>query len=266
MDFENFAVARDFLYATAALLGLLLGCALHCVLSGAARRAPRFFKNRPEKSRNRLITAILCLLSLSMITFAASMIYSQALILSAGPLFPVSAVIALVFLAAFCFPRTAAFPLIIIGGLFTVWLGCAFLRFPLAGPEGVILASVSQTSEGGYSVSRSGPAKDALPDGGGTLSLKAANREQPLGFTALILSFDPRWPLIGGQNRGAVTEIRLGDDSFPAASPGAPFFRRGAARYDILLPPESIRPGMVYSVRFDGASLTVQSGENRYQL
>jgi hypothetical protein len=198
-----------------------------------------------------------------MITFAASMIYSRALILSAQPLFPVSAVIALVFLVALCFPRTIAFPLIIIGGLFTVWLGCAFLRFPLAGPEGAILASVSQTDEGGYSVSRNGPAKDAPPDAEGTLFLKAANRGQPLGFTAFILSFDPRCPIIGGQSRGAVTEVRLGDESSSsAASPGAPFFRHGTARYDILLPPESIRPGVVYSVRFDGVGLMVQPEEN----
>jgi hypothetical protein len=200
-----------------------------------------------------------------MITFAASMIYSNAFILSAKPLFPVCAVIALVFLAALCFPRIIAFPLVIAGGLFTVWLGAAFLRFPLTGPEGTALALVSQTGEGGYTVSRSGPAKDALPDGAGAPSIRMVNTAQPLGFAAYILSFDPRCPLIGGQSRGVVTEVRSGDESsFSHVFPGAPFFRHFAARYDILLTPESIRPGMVYRVRFDGTSLTVQSRENDY--
>ncbi|MDR3146454.1 MAG: hypothetical protein LBU21_09260 [Treponema sp.] len=195
MDLHAFAVSRDFLYLGAALGGFCLGCLV--VLVRVRRLAEK---------RNRTITLGLCLLSAAIAALMPALIRSggeiffiKSLLLSAGALCLVCAL-------AVAFPRAAGFPLVLIGGLVVVWLGAAFLRFPLLESEERLMASVYNPGDGTFVVNPSGP-----PDpgqGGIRIDDMGSPGENPLEFTVSMVEFDPLTPLIGGMRRGALTAIR----------------------------------------------------------
>jgi hypothetical protein len=166
---------------------------------------------------------MLCLLSGAIAAFALGIIVSNARV--SGVLFLPACVCAMVFALACFFPRAAAYPLILAAGLLLVRIGQGFLRFPPAGE--VPLALVN--SEGGRFVvrlprrsagnARRGP--DTLPDEAGPLEIPGDSPD--LEFSARIISFDPLYPILGGESRGVISALsRNGEilyEEVPAKNP-----------------------------------------------
>ncbi|MDR1469929.1 MAG: hypothetical protein LBT00_11630 [Spirochaetaceae bacterium] len=116
MLFGTFAVARDAFYGAALLMGLAVGFAL------------RVLKTR--RHRDVLVTGVMYLFSLALFVTALVLILSHGAVLYEGGLVRVALFIAVFTAVCVFFPIPAAFPAIIIAGLFVVWAGAAFWRYP----------------------------------------------------------------------------------------------------------------------------------------
>jgi hypothetical protein len=262
MDFEFVPALRDLLYLSAALTGIALGCVLSIFRSGET-----------AAHRNRMITLGLCVLSGAVVSFTAGLVCSHGVLSPVKSLFLPLGLTALVFAAAFRFPRAGAFPLVMLGGLAAVWLGYTLLRFPLLDPGEASLAAVYKTGEDAFSVrlnpeprARRIPASPRVESGYGETYIVGNNRG-PLEFSAAVISVDPRIPLIGGRKRGILTEIRQGDGRiFTDPRLGGPIVQRyyalfsGASRgisleqYHLVLPGASVDSGGSTLI-FTGTSL-----------
>jgi hypothetical protein len=210
MDVRNFAMARDLLYLSGALTGIAVGYLLS------------FFKrNITIRSRNRRITVIFMVFSGVLAAFSAAIVVSFGDILSSGSLFLNAAVCVPVFAAAAFFPRAAAYPLILAGGLVAVWLGYSFLRLPqiaeIRSPllyvyhEGDTVYSVRILTESGKTGDRAEKmAAPAAPAGdrASAVVFQTRGSQAPLDIEGVFIRFHPRYPLIGGTARGLVTLIR----------------------------------------------------------
>jgi hypothetical protein len=213
MDVRNFSIARDLLYLSGALTGVCLGYILGL-----------FKKHISIRSRNRRITLIFLAFSGVLAAFSASVVVSYGGIFASRGLFLAAAACVPVFALAVFFPRAAAYPLILAGGLLTVWLGYSFLRFPPAAGAGVPLVYVYHEGTDVYAVSL--PAKPAKPAAGAARGNSAAvpagdrtaaafqisGNQPPLDLAGVLIRFHPWYPLIGGTERGAVTLIRRGGE------------------------------------------------------
>ena len=120
MDFEYYAAARDFFYLSALLLGAGAGCVLN-----------RYRRRSTARFRNRSITAAFLFFSGAVIALTAALIFSKWMILKEFSLYPLAGIVALVLILAFRFPRALGFPFILATGVFVVWLGYNYLRFPV---------------------------------------------------------------------------------------------------------------------------------------
>jgi hypothetical protein len=65
---------------------------------------------------------------------AAALIISRVRIFTESAVYLTGAVIAALFILAVRFPRAGGFPLILLAGVATVWLGFSFLRYPAVDP------------------------------------------------------------------------------------------------------------------------------------
>ena len=236
MGFERFYAARDALYLAALLAGLVLGCV--CRICG--------FRTVPAR-RKRLITAGLCLLSAAVAALASALVFAGDSPWSLKPLVLPCCGAAGIAALAFLFPRAVAVPLVLLGGLFTVWLGYSFLRFPPFPLEETPAAAVSNRGAGVFALDAPGYEKIRIQDNG-----------QPLDFFAASVRYGERFPLIGGIARGGLSAIRRGETLLIPAG-GAAFFERHYARfppepgpwavscrrYEARLDPAAIPPGMV---------------------
>ncbi len=119
MTSGEFGLSRDMLY----LSGLLAGIALGFFLSA-------FKKNSSTRFRSRRIALTLLFLSLMIASLAVSVIASMGAIFAERGVLVCAGLAVLVFAVAVRFPRAVAYPLIIFGGLVTVWLTWSYLRFP----------------------------------------------------------------------------------------------------------------------------------------
>jgi hypothetical protein len=192
MDLHTFALCRDFLYLGAVLGGFCLACFF--VLLRVRLLA---------KKRNRMITLGICLLSASVAALMPALILSAGEIFLIKPLLLSAAAVCLVCALAGSFPLAVGFPLILIGGLVVVWLGAAFLRFPL--PESKDrqpMTSVYNSGDGSFVVNPYG----SIDSGQGVIRIYDTG--SPLEFTVSIVEFDPLTPLLGGTRRGALSAIR----------------------------------------------------------
>lgn len=125
MDFEHYAAARDFFYLSVLLAGAGIGCVLH-----------RFRRKSTARFRNISITAGLLFFSGAVTALTAAVIFSRGMILKEISLYTPACVLALVLILAFRFPRALGFPLILASGVFVVWLGFNYLRFPVINDSG----------------------------------------------------------------------------------------------------------------------------------
>jgi hypothetical protein len=258
MDFENFTGVRDLI----CLSGAFLGAALGCVLSA-------FRKNISQRLKNRLISLCFCFFSGLVAAFALALIYSNGAALSAGPLFIPALIIMAVFILAFRFPRAAAFPLILAGGIFVIWIAYSFLRFPPVRANDAPLASVHKEEGGFFSVRfgyNSGNSKTPDPD-----VLRLETEGPPLDFRLALMSFDKTVPLIGGERRGLIAEIRRGDkslftDPFINAPPLMAWYALFSAppgplvlsfqRLSAVINGGALAPGSVLFLSFNGETFT----------
>lgn len=199
MGFENFALARDLLYLTFALMGAALGCALH------------YFRKKPKAPfRNRMISFGLVLLSGALVSFTVAIVITNGAILRAFFLLIPAGILALVFVLACRFPKAAAFPLIVLAGVVTIWIGFSCFRFPHIDAGGSLLARIYDNGSGDLVIRFNYPAG---MDGVGEkpnleLAIPRTGQETvTLDVQAVCFYFDERFPLIGGDRRGFITAI-----------------------------------------------------------
>jgi hypothetical protein len=257
MEFSDFSIARDILYASGALTGITLGYVLTLFKRGISIR-----------SRNRRLTLILCLFSGDLAAFSAAIVVSGGEIFFSGGLLLAAGLCVPVFALAVCFPRTVAYPLILAGGLLAVWFGYSFLRFPPAAEDGVPLVSVYCGADNSYSVRF-----PAGPDKTGGRAAAAAfpiSRNQPsLDIEGARISFHPWYPLIGGTARGVLTLIRQGNETFYAEPFPSPWVKNRYSRlgsFGIVfqniagtVPLDTIPPGANLAVFFAREALSLQA-------
>jgi hypothetical protein len=215
MESEHFAVSRDFFF----LAWVFTGAALGCILS-------RFKGGTSTRFRNRVIALAFCFLSGMVAALAAAFIFSGAAVFLEKFLYILGGTLALLLVLAFRFPRTAGFPLILAAGLIVVWLGVSFLRYPKleAGIPGSLVASVTRRGNGRFLVRTA-----AGPRGELSTPFTVEVSGGVLEFTLEHITCAPLFPLVGGETRGIITEIRdngrvlysvpLGAGIPPGASP-----------------------------------------------
>jgi hypothetical protein len=197
MEFEDYTAARDLFYLAALFAGAGIGCVLN-----------RFRIKSTLRFRSRTITLALCLFSGMVAALAGALIYSKGLVVFEKS-FYIPAIIAVVILIlAIRFPRAAGFPLILVSGCLVIWIGYSFLQFPLLDTE-FFQVLVYHEGKGQYAA--------RFASGEGTnpkqsFFIHLAGEEQPaegfLEFCFVRISYVPSFPLIGGENRGIITEIR----------------------------------------------------------
>jgi hypothetical protein len=204
MEFESFALSRDLLCLAGALTGATVG-----YVAGLGRG------DTTIRARNRLITIALVVFSAAVAVFAGAIVVSKAAIFDEALLFVVPAVCVPVFALAFRFPRAAGYPLILAGGLLTVWLGYSFLRYPPVKNGGIPLAVLQNDGAGGCLLRLpAGPADTALST---VLPLPKTGSSAEL--YAVLVGANRFYPLIGGEERSFVSLVRRGGETL-YAEPG----------------------------------------------
>jgi hypothetical protein len=172
-----------------------------------------------------MIPLVLCLLSGAIAALGGALVCSGGAALFA-PVLPPACVVALLAAVAACFPRAIAFPLSLLGGLAAVWLGFSFFRFIPAASKAIPLASVYRDGAGAFRISLN-PAgvSGGQPGLSGIASPPAVETGPDLTFSAVLLSFDRRLPLVGGERRCFITRINWG---------GEPIFKDPRLRNPLL--------------------------------
>jgi len=201
MAFENFAPARDYLY----LFALLMGAGFGSILN-------RFRKFSSRSFRNWSITIALILFSGALAALSAAVIYSNGQILMEISLFPYLGIIMALLLLAFRFPKAAGFPIIIISGIFIVWLSYGYLRFPAINETGRL--RITRESSGLIHVIPAVTSAKTTEKNLPVFSFQSSDNNQVLEFRAFSFSFLKALPVIGGVNRGDIAEIYSGDDVY----------------------------------------------------
>lgn len=249
MNIQHFAAARDLFYLCFLFFGAALGSFL-ITLSGSCTL----------RKKSAWISVIFCLLSLAIGFLAGSLILSGGLIYTVPSLYP----FAVLFFAAGAlglrFPRAGGWSIIFASAVFFIWITFSFLVFPrLAKPE-----QLSVRSEGEKQIhirrgitgrnTQSGAREDSetwnIQDDGRTLT-----------FEAVSITAHPAYPLIGGDQRGVITQLtRRGEQVFILSGNLFRFTRFknpgfSLVRHTLDLPGGVVRPGIILSVFFDGKQL-----------
>ena len=196
MDFENFNPARDFYY----LAFLCLGAGVGCILN-------RLRKKSTHRSRNWAVVAGLCFFSGALASLTIAVIYSNGRILLETSLYPYLGILAMLMILACRFTRAAGFPLILILGVFTIWISYGYLRFPVVDDSGRM--RITREANGlVYVIPVPKPSDKHFP----VLSFQADRDDQALEFRAFCFSFNRVLPIIGGVCRGDIAEIRCEEE------------------------------------------------------
>jgi len=201
MDFEKFAPARDYFYLAAILLGAGIGCILN-----------RFRKRSTRRFRNWVVTVGLIFFSGTLAALSAAIIYSDGHILLETSLYPYLGILAAVLILACRFPRAAGFPVILISGVFIIWISYGYLRFPAINDSGRL--RITREGNGFVHVipvvnsSGTKTAEKTIP----VFSFQASGDNQVMEFRAFCFSFSGVLPVIGGVRRGDIAEIRCGEE------------------------------------------------------
>ena len=206
MEFEKFAMARDYYY----LAALLLGAGIGCILNRWRRRSTRSF-------RNWSVTIALILFSGALAALAGAILYSTGQILLDKSLYPYLGILAALMIPAFRFPRAAGFPIIVLSGIFIIWISYGYLRFPAINESGR-LRITRETNGLIHVLPAAGPADENKTEkntGGNpipVLSFQPTGSGQALEFRIFTFSFLKALPVVGGVSRGGIAEIRCGDE------------------------------------------------------
>ena len=263
MDSEHFSVARDFLY----LAALFLGAGLGCILNSYRRKAATRFKNLA-------VVLGLCFFSGALAAFTAAVIISNWTILFNTALYLPMGVLAAILILAFRFPRAAGFPIIIISGVFVIWIGFAFLRFPALNDAGLV--RLSRELNGLIHV---WPATQSGAEGARSFSIDPSGEEPVFEFRVFCVSLSETLPLVGGKSRSVLTEIRnnnellyegagIKSNFFPVQYSGENDEQQGS-RWRFIsfseaaakLPTGKFLPGTGLAVFFDGSAFVFRQAE-----
>ena len=256
MEFEQFIHARDYYYLAALLLGAGIGCILN-----------RFRKKSTSRSRNWAITAGLCFFSGTVAALTMAIIYSKGLILLETSLYPYLGILTAVLILAFRFPRAAGFPIILITGVFIVWISYGYLRFPPIDDSGRLRV----TKEGNgliHIIPVLNSTEKALP----VFSFKPERNDQIMEFRAFSFAFSKVLPLVGAVNRGDIAEIRCEEELlykdprfsnglFPKLYPGSDNILANTRIFSSQEIPaklelRKLKPGEGLTVFFDGTEIS----------
>ena len=279
MDYNNFASARDFLYLAALFLGAGLGCILN-----RFRRTDSAQGHRPGKKiarfRNLTVTAGLYFFSGTLAALTAAIIFSNWIIFTETTLYLPLVILTIILALAFRFPKAVGFPLILVSGVFVVWVGYACLRFPAIDGtawgrvvlDGNNFVHVRLLSPSELESAAPGSADSPMSDTSLFFQVKGA--DSVLEIRAICISVPKYFPLMGGVNRGVISEIRNGNELiyseprfdkviFPGLN-----FRPGSDRQEVSarfisfqealgrLEAKDLLPGISRTIQFEGSSLT----------
>ncbi|MDR2049979.1 MAG: hypothetical protein LBP69_11050 [Treponema sp.] len=245
MDFEHFSISRDLFYLASLFAGAGLGCFLAALSS-------------VRRGRSGWISAALCFLSCAVAALSGSIALSMGAVFKAFPLFVPSAVFFVAGVLALRFPR-AGFALVFLAGVFAVFSGAAFLRYPrFSSPDdpagaGNRLVMTIQPAGGGILVRKTpDPAgragsTDLAAEGESaeTWNLAEGDPAGSLYFEAVAVQAHPLFPVFGGERRGFFSGAGRGDETL--FSVRAPFFKAPAVPSPSLSA-ESSLPGTGSSV------------------
>ena len=197
MGIEQFAPSRDFLYFAALLFGVGGGCILN-----------RFRRKSSARFKNLAITIGLCFFSGALAALTVSVIYSNGMIFAENSLYLPAGILTVLVALAVRFPRVAGFPLILVSGIFVVWMGYASLRFPVFDGSGG--GQVTRDGSGLVQV-RLFPPSGTGPDT--FFSYQPAGQDAVLEFRALNFTLPATFPFSGGASRGFIAEIKSDDET-----------------------------------------------------
>ena len=187
MEFKGFAISRDLLYLSAALLGMALG-----YFWSISR------KDLNLRSRNRRIALALVLLSAMIAALAISFIVSMGAVFKDTGLLIIAGVFILVCAVALRFPRAVAFPLLIASSLIVVWVGYSCLRPKPVSTAPLVLIE-NDTASG-------------FIDGEGDVKIVKVDGLSSVYIQAVVVDIDPHYPVFGGSKRVQITEISNGGE------------------------------------------------------
>jgi len=242
MDFEHFAPARDLFYLGSLLLGAALGSFLTTLLDTCTLR-----------QRSVWITVILFLLSFALASLAGALILSGGLVFGMFSLYPFAILFFAIGTLGVRFPRIGGYAIIIATTVFFIWISFSFLVFPRleepeqlslrSGTAGQILVRQGMTARGFGNAGKLDAETWTIDDDG-----------RPITFEAVSITAYPGYPLIGGDQRGIITQItRRGELLYRFFRPLSLGFV--LERHTLDMPSGSIRPGINLSVLFDGKRL-----------
>ncbi|MHC6202287.1 hypothetical protein ACYULU_03735 [Breznakiellaceae bacterium SP9] len=131
----RFPLSRDLLYLSFVLLGFGVACLLHS-----------FRAQLKRKVCSRFITLFIIDLAATLAVFTAACVFSQLQLLSEEyrRIYIVGGGLLVLALLAVRFPKYAAFPLIIPGGILCIWVGYSFLQFLFQEDKRIKLSSPRQ--------------------------------------------------------------------------------------------------------------------------
>jgi len=243
MEFENFALSRDLWYLFSFCAGAAAGCAIAL-----------FLRRSTVRAKNARITAAFCFLSGAVAALALAVIFSTGRIFFAFPVFVPSGILFVLGVLSLCFFKFAA-ALVLAAGLAVVIVTLNFLAYPRAeaGAEFPLNISV-QASGDGVMIQRNKVAgSQSVTAEVWNLAQQGAGED--IEVQAIALSADPRWPVFGGERRGEFSLVLKGDEAVFAKKT---FFLPGitADSFRAIIPAEALYPGMTYTTRFDGQSLS----------
>ena len=218
MTSGEFGLSRDMLY----LSGLLAGIALGFFLSA-------FKKNSSTHFRSRRIALTLLFLSLMIASLAVSVIASMGAIFAERGVLVCAGLAVLIFAVAVRFPRAVAYPLIIFGGLVTVWLTWSYLRFPQFHDTPVALVSSAANDSFAVRIFSGSDGENTSAAVSGESGLREKNDSgrifytnsgvSVLDFFLVFIELDQIFPVAGGSKRVILREINADSDTLFQENP-----------------------------------------------
>ena len=200
MNFTGYALSRDMLYISAAVTGIALGLLLSTY-------------KKELRLRNRRITLALLFFSGTIVSIAVSFIASMGEIFKDSAVLITAGIFMGVCALAVCFPRGAAYPLILLGGLVVTWLGLTCLRFPEYTNSSAVVIAYPENSEAGdaYLIRFASDARNANASSvisGDTAGIIRINGKHPfLVFSIAVIQIERYFPFAGGSKHGLITGI-----------------------------------------------------------
>jgi hypothetical protein len=206
MEFDDYTAARDLFYLAALFAGAGIGCVLN-----------RFRIKSTLRFRSRTVTLALCLFSGMVAALAGALIYSKGLIVFEKPLYIFAIIVAVLLVLAVRFPGAVGFPLILVSGGIIIWIGYSFLQFPSLDNGEPFRVSFSGEGQGQY-IARFASGREANHEQNLTMRLESEEQSAKgfIEFSFARIAYANSFPLIGGEARGIITEIRSENNVFYA--------------------------------------------------